>query len=472
MKQCQHAALDISILLVAALIGCNSEVETKMSSNDDAVPAVFEGSEDELSHRWREESTRYVTKVNAYVARGEKEGWDKVGEEEDLRETREPLALAVLNVVRRANETGSLNNLRERFPPAYEPFGPMLEENGQSLPVVLLLDDGRIVTRIGAPYEAGKVIVINDLNIEPMPDVITVGRSPQRAYFAFARNGGVEVRQGWDGLEGVPEGFKAKPIVGTPIVTSLIPFDTGDSALLASPEGIFVLRNKGAIRLLPTSVEMREHFEYLQKEHPKDELFYGLSMEHGAISPDGKLIAAGHQSSLHYVFDANSFEIIGEIGHLSEYPHYAVFSNDGGLIAFNSCHFYHGATVGVPTSLLPGLKTEAYELDDRLVKLQDGARIYAAVVRNDEFIIGDANGYLKAFDFQGKPRWQHFIGSSVGDIDVSRDGKRIVATTYAGFLSIIDADTDMADPFAIGTSTHHERRRWLFWKKEPKPLVW
>ena len=86
---------------------------------------------------------------------------------------------------------------------------------------------------------------------------------------------------------------------------------------------------------------MREHFKWLQKEYPDDPLSYDLSMEHGTISPDGKLIAAGHQSSLHYVFDAESFDIVAEVGHLSEYPHYAAFSSDGSLIAFNSCHFYN-----------------------------------------------------------------------------------------------------------------------------------
>ena len=129
-------------------------------------------------------------------------------------------------------------------------------------------------------------------------------------------------------------------------------------------------------------------------------------------------------------------------------------------------------TIGVPTRLLPGLKTEPYKLDDRLIQLEEGSRVYAAVSRGDEFIVGDANGYLTAFDVTGKFRWRHFIGSSGGDIDLSHDGKRLIVTTYAGFLCVIDMDTGDADPFAIGTSTHRERRRWLFWKKEPRPLVW
>jgi len=142
------------------------------------------------------------------------------------------------------------------------------------------------------------------------------------------------------------------------------------------------------------------------------------------------------------------------------------------MIALNSCHFYNGRTLGVPLSLLPGLTTESYEVDKRLMLLEVGARVYAGVCRDGEFIIGDASGYLRAFDLSGNARWQHFIGSSIGDIDISEDGKTLVATTYAGFLSIIDMDTGQPDPFTISTGDHRERRRWLFWKKELQPLIW
>jgi hypothetical protein len=175
---------------------------------------------------------------------------------------------------------------------------------------------------------------------------------------------------------------------------------------------------------------------------------------------------------MHCVFDANSLELIAEIGNMMDYPHYAICSSDGSVLAFNSCHFYSGVTIGVPTNLIRGLKTKQYKPDRRLVELENGSRVYAGVCRGDEFIIGNASGYLRAFDLTGKLRWQHFIGSSVGDIDISRDGNKLVVTTYAGFLSLIDLDTGEADPFAIGTSTNRERRRWLFWKHEKTPLIW
>lgn len=217
--------------------------------------------------------------------------------------------------------------------------------------------------------------------------------------------------------------------------------------------------------------QMKEHFEWSLKECSDDELSLYLSMEHGAISKDGKLIAVGCQDSSHLVFN-DQLELVGNVGNQSEYPHYAAFSDDQSMIALNSCHFYSGVTVGVSIELLPGLETEAYEEDKRTLILQDTARVYAAVSRGDEFIIGDASGYVRAFDLRGKRRWEQFIGSTVGDIDVSPDGKTLVVSTYAGFLSIFQLDAGSQAPHQIGNGGHYEQRRWIFWKDEQKPLVW
>ncbi len=448
------------------------------------MPKGTPDSHEALSQQWRKESESYASAINAYVKRGTESNWEGMEDSDEPQDPRQPLASQVIEAVRAANEAGSIDGLRDRFPPAHRPFVEVLQENGQSLPVVFLLDDGRILLRVGAPYEPGYVAAISGNDVSRLPeDVITIGRSPNRKTFAKATQSGVTLLHGWDGpvtatlpwptgTEGVPPPFEAEGIEGCPTVTELIPYDSGDRALLVSPAGVFVLETKRVVRLLPTQDELREHFEWLQKEHPEDSLSYDLDMDHGALSPDGRWIACGHQSSVHYVFDANTYEVAASIGNLSEYPHYSLFSSSSEVVALNSCHFYNGKTLGVPLRLLPGLTTEAYEVDERLVQLEDGSRVYAGVCRGDEFIIGDASGYLRAFDTSGTPRWQHFIGSSMGTIDVSADSKTLVATTYAGFLSIIDMDTGKPDPFAIGTSDHRERRRWLFWKKEPKPLIW
>lgn len=466
--------------------GCDQPKDSKMEQN---LSSGFDSdngqlTEDELSSRWRDQTKTYVAAINSFIQRGMAEGWENIERTEEPKDTTGPMADAVLKAIRRANEDGKTDDLHARFPRSHSPFWEMLNENGQSLPVCLLLDDERIVLRVGEPYNEGHLAIINGDSVERLsPSIVSIGRSPNRHFFAVAQPEGIFIHQGWDGPvktflnwptghEDISEGFVSQPIQQPPMITRIIPFNTGDKLLLVSPEGIFVLTANGALRLLPTDDQMKAECESLQTNDAEDPLTIVLSMEHGTISPDGKLIAMGHQDSLHYVVDSESLKIVGEIGNMSEYPHYAAFSADGSMIAFNSCHFYNGETIGLPTSLLPGIKTEPYEMDKRLIKLEEGSRVYAAASRGDEFIIGDASGYLRAFDLQGKFRWQHFIGSTICDIDISRDGRRLIVTTYAGFLCILDLDTGESDPFVIGTATHKESRRWLFWKNEAKPLIW
>jgi hypothetical protein len=194
-------------------------------------------------------------------------------------------------------------------------------------------------------------------------------------------------------------------------------------------------------------------------------------MEHGAVSPRGDLVLAGCQDSKHLVFDSD-LKLIAEVGPFSEYPHFAWFSADGTLAAFNACHFYNGASVAVPVEEIGDLDTDYYENHSSVRMLQQGARVYAAVARDDEFIVGDAGGYLRAFDLQGNFRWQHFIGSTIAAMDLSPDKQKLAVTSYAGFLSVLQLDAGERDPWAIGTASHRELRRWLFWKGEDAPLKW
>lgn len=450
-------------------------------SSTDPVP----DSLDELSIRWRQETEKYVAAANDFLEREREFGWSEELSQKWPEETREPLVEAVLKAIRHANETGEIEGLSDRFPRAHSPFIEMLDANGQSLPVVFLLDDGRIVLQVGSSESwSAQFVLLDETNGSNLSeDLLAIGRSPNRKFFALATRNGVDVHRGWDGpvvtnlqwpdgTEGTPEGFVVKPLEAPPTPERLIPFDSGDKALLVSPDGVFVLTEHGAIRLLPTQEDLQEHFQWSLDQDPDSELGYYADMAHGAISPDGNWIAAGHQDSQHHIFSAKTFDQVGVIGTASEYPHHAVFSADSSLVAFNSCHFYSGTTVGIPTALLPNLSIERPDNDARVVKFDENARVYASVVRNEELIIGDASGYLSAFDLRGKSRWTHFIGSTIEDIDISSDGKRLVVTTYAGFVSILDLDTGVKDPFVIGNSTHKERRRWLFWKKEARPLIW
>ena len=469
----QQLMTRIVALLLIVVVGCNEGPAEK-------EPAKTMTSETK-QQAWQRKTLQYVESVNTFVAKGLVEGWENAGEE-PTDEGRDELAVDVLAAIRDANANGQFESLRELWPPAHAPLIGLLEENGQSIPVVCVLSDNSILARLGAPYESGKIIHIDGNSVENVEADGFFGYDPNKKFFAYSRPDGIEIREGWNGnrvalcpwptgLEGIPNGFDVKPFDKLPVPTRLIPFPDGKRVLLVSSDGIFVLSPEKAFRLLPTTNQLKEHFEWSQKEYPDDELSVGLSMEHGAISHDGKYIAVGSQDSTHLLFDGN-LKLVGDVGNRSEYPHYALFNSDDSMVAVNSCHFYNGITLGVPTKLLPGLETEPYGEDERITILEDSARVYAGIARRDEFIIGDANGYVRAFGTDGTPRWQLFIGSSVGDIDISADGNTLIVSTYAGFLSIIKMDAGKQAPHQIGNSQHMETRRWMFWKNELNPLIW
>jgi hypothetical protein len=430
---------------------------------------------------WNERIVAYAKAVNAFVEAGRSKGWENVGNEPDGPDVAH-LVDAAIDAVRLANKQGDTSELRDNWPPAHQPLIPHLEQNGQSIPTLCYLDDGSVLARIGAPYEDGRTVRLIADQVEEHPEMGFFGRCPNRKYFAVCGDGGIEIRDGWSGpttatcrwptgLEGIPQGVPAKPFDSKPIPTAVIPFPDGLRVLLVSSDGIFVLSETRAVRLLPTESGIKEFAEWSLKEHPGDSPIPELSMEHAAISPSGRFIAVGSQDSTHLVFNSD-FELVADVGPMSEYPHYAIFSTDESMLAVNSCHFYNGITLGIKTSLLPGLFTESWKEDEKVPILEDGARVYGGVSRYDEFIIGDAGGYVRAFDFDGNFRWEVFIGSSIGSIDISPDLKTLVVSTYAGFISLIQLDAGTQPDYQIGVGEHQELYRWIFWKNERAPLIW
>lgn len=435
----------------------------------------------QMQEEWRTKTLEYVAAMNVYLQRYLENPEDTTNvQPEDPG--REHLAEEAIKAVRQANESGNLDGLRDRWPPAQQPFVETLSRRGRSIPVVSLLPDGSILARIGSPYETGKVVRISGKEVNEVPDIRFFGKSPNGRYFAVTRGNGVEILDGWDGptvticpwptgMEDLPEGFDMKSLKHPPTPTRLIPFPDGKRVLMVSGEGVYVLSPEGARRLAPSKESLREFFAEILQEDPDEELFISMDMEHGAVSKDGKWIAVGGQDGRHLVYDAD-LNLVAEIGPHSEYPHYALFSADGDMVALNACHMYWGTTIGVRTKDLPGLNTQHYDEDDRIHILEETSRIYAGISRNDEFIVGDAGGFIRAISTTGELRWEHFIGSSIGDIDISSDGKTLIVSTAAGFLSIIQLDVGKQPPYQIGTGNHMELHRWIFWRGEDRPLIW
>mgnify|MGYP000247337997 CR=1 FL=1 len=440
--------------------------------------------ETELSIQWTKKTKAFVKGVNDFVERGLRDGWENAGSEPEEDGSRAALAVAVLDAVRRANEADNVNGLRQRFPPAHAPFVAMLDDVAQSVGPVLFLEDGAVVARLGAPYEEGSVVIVRGDDVETLDGIQMFGRSHDRAVFAYVTAEGFKTTQGWDGRviarfqrptgnKGFPEDLVEQAGDWDPIVETLIPFNDGKRLVVVGPGGVFLLTESSASRLFPRPESIRELASWMLEDNPDEPVDVRMDMVHAALSPDEKYVVVGAQDSNHLVLFADDGHLVANIGSVGEYPHHAAFSADGSVVAFNACHFYSGMTAGIRVEeLKEGLETEPYECEPPLFVIEDGARVYVSASDAEGFILGDAYGYLRAVSKEGAARWQHFFGSTVSGVDVSADGTKLVVGTYAGFLCFVDLDTGEKDPFAIGTGTHRETRRWLFWRGEKRPLAW
>lgn len=402
----------------------------------------------DLSRAWRERGLAYVAAINRYVAVGLADGWDAAGEAPE--DAREDLADAVLAVADEANRDGAWKELREHFPPAHEPFAGRLRDLAVGIEDVVWVDDGHAVARVGTAWSLEAVVEFGIDGSYSATDATTVGRSPDRRWFALAREGEVEVR---DGYRGATRARLPLPRDNEVLLT-VQPFPDGDEVLVTREDGVFVLGKRG-LRAIPVDAKADD-------DDPRS-----FDMIHAAMSPDGRLIAAGHQDSSHVVVsrDGRALASFGPVH--SEYPHHAAFSGDGTHAIFNSCHFYNGVTSIVRVNDLPGLVREPYDEDPRLRVLDDQCRVYASAFIDDTIVLGDAYGYLRAWSPSGERRWQLFCGSSIGGIDRSPDGRKLAVATAAGFLQFYDLDADEPDPFQIGTAFHRERMRFVRWRDLP-----
>lgn len=424
----------------------------------------------QLSERWQREGLAYAKAVNAFVERGMAKGWDKVGKEPV--DTRADMAYKVLRVVRAANQQGQVARLRELFAPFREPFLKRLQENGQRLGSIVLLPDQRIIVRIGLAWEKGPVYLVDGTKIVCQRGIIAVGRSPDRRFIAVARKDMIEIRQGWKGrivttlnwptgLEGQWRTLPIKALKGPPDLEEIIAFPDGKRVLLVSGDGIFVVGPDGGLRIHP---DVEDHRKKIEEAHGQYDPPLIGDMAHGAISPDGALICAGHQASKHVIFN-DDLERIATIEPRLDYPNHAAFSADGRHLALSSIGLFSGSTVGVATNRLSKSKL-------KVIKLDNGCEVNAVAAHENQYILGEARGYLYAVNTRGKRLWQYFLGSTISGMDISPDGRTLAVGSYSGILHLLDLHTGSRDPFAIGTAAHRERRRWLFWATEAKPLAW
>jgi hypothetical protein len=409
-----------------------------------------------LQTSWETKGHLYAKEIKAMIEAGELPGPDNRNGEKPA-DDRNELALEVLSLLKKANKEGTIEPFRTQFPPAYAPFINIIQEQGQSIENLTFISDNTIAFVIGTAYEKRKAYILSDRTVVRLNDAIqSIGKSPQNGIFAIADNNSVITYKGW--REKKIFDFKL-PEVKELAISQIIPFNDGLSVLLISSEGIYLLTTRGNSMIHPVpDPDDKEWASY-------------IDMEHAALSNDNTFIALGDQCSAHRILNRYGQEIAA-IAPQSSYPHYALFSKDGQQVVLNSCHFYNGITIGVHTSNIHALQTEAYTDNYKHTVIDKSSRIYTAVATSTYYIFGDTAGYIKAFDKEGNNLWYYFLGDTIISMTLSDDEKTLWVASCSGMIHTLKLNAGQRDNHIIGNGNHYEEFRIIFWKYEPHHLIW
>ncbi|MGG6230436.1 hypothetical protein [Tenacibaculum sp. SDUM215027] len=410
-----------------------------------------------IQKEWSTIGETYATEVNKMVAFGEEYGWEnwKGKEPED---NRDHLANVVVQKLREANKSGLIEEFRKQYPPAHTPLIKFFKEKGQSIEQLCFIENEKIVFIVGSSYQKRQAYILDSKTLIKLDVAIeAIGKSHQNNIFAIKVSGILITRKEWDG--DIIETFELGDLnkIG---ITNMTPFNDGKKVLVTTSEGIYIV-SKNSINMVHPEPDLKD-----------EEWEPFLDMENAALSNDNKYIVVGDQCFDHRVLD-NEGNQIGEVGPQSSYPHFCLFSKDDEQLITNSCHFYNGITIGVDTKNLDGIEIEAYQEGENDYKIiNDEMRVYVGTVIKDFYILGDAYGYIKAHDKEGKCIWRHFLGSTISGITVSDDEQTLWVGTYAGIIHKLSLGKGHRDTHTIGNGNHYEDFRLILWKEEETELCW
>ena len=414
----------------------------------------------DIRKEWYTKGEAYAKAINEMVQFGETHGWDKwKGKEPE--EERGPLAAKVFKELKKANLENRVEQFREDFPPAHIPMVALLKEKGQNIMQFCFIGGQRIAFITGAPYQERQAYLLDGDQCTALdPDIYGIGKSKRNNVFAIAQNGKITLYRGWEG-ELIKE-FKLSKALSELNITELLPFNDGSKILMVTSEGMYLISDTEEALIHPTKDE---------EDEDDEEWTPNIDMENATIDPDNRFIVVGDQCYGHYILDMEG-KRVGSVGPQSSYPHFCLFAKDGSQLITNSCHFYNGITIGVDAEKLNGIDIPEYEDSDEYVVINDAMRVYAGVSTSEYYILGDAYGYIMAFDKTGKQIWRHYLGSTISGMAISDDEKTLWVGSYSGMLHKLQLGKGHRDTHTIGTGKHYEDFRLLFWKGEPQVWKW
>lgn len=425
----------------------------------------------DVQKEWNEKGSAYGIAINEMVAFGETHGWDKWTGGEPV-DQREHLADEVLPLLKEANATGRIAEFREAFPPSYSPFYKYIKNNEQNIELFHFISNDKIVFFVRAyDQEPQGYLLDGDKLMELDPSIKAVGKSKQGDVFAILTDGGrLTTVQGWDGE--VIATFTLEALKQS-IMKQLIPFNDGKKVLLASAEGIYLLSEEGEKLIHPEPEEKED--TYADEDEDEDDEEYEedalqLSMENADLSNDNRFIVVADQDSSHRILTLSE-ETLFEIDPQSSYPHFCLFSPNDDQLLLNSCYLYNGVTIAVDTSKLGDMVAGSPDNQLKGLFVDERMRVYCGVAASDYYILGDADGYIKAFDKQGKQLWRHYLGSTINGMCLSDDEKTLWVGSYSGMLHKLKLNAGHRDTHTIGNGNHFEEFRIILWK-EQQPLFW
>ncbi|KQB42636.1 hypothetical protein [Flavobacterium aquidurense] len=443
----------------------------------------------EASDRWKKEGTEYKTAINEWldIIYIQKENPTT----ECPEETRKDMGDYVLEQLIEHNNNGKHKEFRDLFPPDNDPLSDILDDSmWYKVRKVAILDDNRIIAKLGDYYEWQGVYSIKDDEITLLDDLIGFGFSENKKYFAKVYHAKIEVHEGWDGAIiaafDLPDNLTIEQLQ----YESIEVFSTGKQVVLITYNGIFVI-NENGFELIHGSLladqetegDEEEENEEENEEYEEESKYQFLHYPHAALSPDDKYITVGSQSSSHIVLMQQNQKWVetANIEQRSSYPNIACFNYkfQPPLLALSSCHFSRSGTLGVFLDKLEGLQASGYDMDsDALFVVDDRRWIFSMYASAHGFYLGSNDGYLWLKVSDEKSHYTH-IGGTIMSIDVAPDRQHIVLGTASGQIIVlrwenitpVEGKNNRVDPYLITNLPVVDEKRYLF-RNGNEPLIW